>query len=227
MNYTWNFSSIIHYRDVLYHGFVNTVLLALVSIFSALVVGVFLALLRTGRISLLRVPAAIYVNFFRNIPFIVQLFWFFYAIPVMTSFQASPFFAAYFALTLYGGAYFAEILRAGLEGIAYGQWEAAKAIGLGYRRTMTDVILPQAIRRIIPPLTTEVIEMVKLTTIASSIAFGELLYAGKLVADQDFRPLEAYTAVAVVLIVLLCFLSGIGSWVERRLAIGVRPVKSR
>jgi len=222
MNYTWDFSSIVTYRHLLYQGLGNTLLLSTLSVASAMTIGLVLCLLKTSPILVLRLPANAFVNFFRNIPFIVQIFWLFYAIPVLTGLQAKPFLAAYIALSLYGGAYFAEIFRAGLQGVERGQWEAAKAIGLGYRATLKDVVIPQALRRVIPPLTTQVIELVKLTTVASSIAYAEVLYAGKLVADQDFRPLEAYTTVAVLLIALLCLVSLAGAWVESRLTLEAR-----
>jgi polar amino acid transport system permease protein len=185
-------------------------------------IGLLMCLMRTSPSRIARVPATIFVNFFRNIPFIVQLFWLFYAIPILTGMQAKPFLAAYIALSLYGGAYFTEIFRAGLQSVEKGQWEAAKAIGLGYASTLNQVIVPQAVRRVLPPLTTQVIELIKLTTVASSISYAELLYSGKLVADQEFRPLEAYTTVAIILILLLCLVATAGAWLENRLKIEVR-----
>lgn len=222
MTYTWDFSSIITYRHLLYQGLGGTLLLSAVSVASAVAIGLVMCLLRTAPSKALSLPATVFVNFFRNIPFIVQLFWLFYAIPVLTGLQAKPFLAAYLALSLYGGAYFTEIFRAGLLGVEKGQWEAAKAIGLGHASTLVRIVVPQAIRRVVPPLTTQVIELIKLTTVASSIAYAELLYAGKLVADQDFRPLEAYTTVAILLILLLSLVSVIGAWFESRLAIETR-----
>lgn len=217
MTYHWNFSSIVQYRQLLYQGLAGTLQLGAISLLSALLIGIVIGLLRTSQPTGLRLVAGIYVGFFRNIPFLVQLFWFFYAIPVLTGIQAKPFFASWIALSLYGGAYFGEIYRAGIQSVERGQWEAARAIGLGYVDVMRSVVLPQAIRRMIPPLTTQAIELVKLTTVASTIAYFELLYSAKLVSDQDLRPLEAYTAVAVILISLLLVLSFIAARLERRL----------
>lgn len=217
MTYHWNFSSIVQYRQLLYQGLAGTLQLGAISLLSALLIGIVIGLLRTSQPTGLRLVAGIYVGFFRNIPFLVQLFWFFYAIPVLTGIQAKPFFASWIALSLYGGAYFGEIYRAGIQSVERGQWEAARAIGLGYFEVMRSVVLPQAIRRMIPPLTTQAIELVKLTTVASTIAYFELLYSAKLVSDQDLRPLEAYTAVAVILISLLLVLSFIAARLERRL----------
>jgi polar amino acid transport system permease protein len=219
MTYHWNFASVIQYRQTLYEGLGGTLQLGALSLFSALVIGILIGVLRTSEFSTLRNVGIVYVGFFRNIPFLVQLFWFYYAIPVLTGIQAKPFVASWIALSLYGGAYFGEIYRAGIQSIEKGQWEAARAIGLGYIEIMRNVVMPQAIQRMIPPLTTQAIELVKLTTVASTIAYFELLYSAKLVSDQDLRPLEAYTAVAFILISLLLVLSFLAARLERRLRI--------
>lgn len=217
MTYHWNFNSIIQYRQILYQGLAGTLQLGALSLASALLIGMLIGVLRTSQSAGPRWFAGLYVGFFRNIPFLVQLFWFFYAIPVLTGIQAKPFFASWIALSLYGGAYFGEIYRAGIQSVEKGQWEAARAIGLGSFEVMRSVVLPQAVRRMIPPLTTQAIELVKLTTVASTIAYFELLYSAKLVSDQDLRPLEAYTAVAVILVSILLVLSFIAARLERRL----------
>ena len=217
MTYHWNFTSIIQYRSLLYEGLGGTLQLGVASLLSALLIGILVGLLRTSQPAGQRTIASVYVGFFRNIPFLVQLFWFYYAIPVLTGVQAKPFVAAWIALSLYGGAYFGEIYRAGIQSIEKGQWEAARAIGLGYFEVMRSVVLPQAIRHMIPPLTTQAIELIKLTTVASTIAYFELLYSAKLVSDQDLRPLEAYTSVAVILISILLVLSFLAARLERRL----------
>jgi len=139
-----------------------------------------------------------------------------HGIPVLTGVQAKPFVAAWVSLSLYGGAYFGEIYRAGIQSIEKGQWEAARSIGLGCFRLMRYVVMPQAMGRMIPLLTTQAIELIKLTTVASTIAYFELLYSAKLVADQDLRPLEAYTAVAVILTGILLVLTAVAAYFEKR-----------
>ena len=140
--------------------------------------------------------ATAYVELFRNTPALIQLLWFYYALPVLTGYQTGPFTAAAVALSLYMGAYSAEIYRSGIESIEHGQWEAGRAIGLTTRQVLARVVLPQAIRRMVPAFTNQAIELVKTTAIASFIAYGELLYHGKLLADIEFRPIEAFTVVA-------------------------------
>lgn len=217
MGYAWDFSSVLRYKHVLIEGLLGTLTLAALAVATAMVVGIIVALCRISSTRLLAWPAAAIIAFFRNIPYIVQLFWFFYAVPVIFGVQASPFLAAYVSLSLYGGAYFAEIYRAGIRSLDRGQWEGAKAIGLPMGGVMRHVILPQALRRTVPALTTQTIEMVKLTTVASSVAYFDVLYAGKLIADQDFRPIEAYTSVAILLIGALLILSWAASRLETRL----------
>jgi len=222
MNYQWDFSSVLRYQNLLWDGLWGTALLSFSGVICAMIIGLVVVLARLSPYILLRAPAVGFVNFFRNIPFIVQLFWFFYAVPVLTGFQASPFLAAFSALSLYGGAYFAEIYRAGIQSLEQGQWEGAKAIGLGEFATLRYVILPQALRRIVPPLTTQIIELAKLTTVASTIAYFELLYAGKLIADQDLRPIEAYTTVAFILITIFIIVSFLSVRIERRFQASAR-----
>lgn len=222
MTYQWDFSSIIRYRQVLWDGFLGTLQLGTIAVVCAMIVGLVVGLARISEARVLRIPAIVFINFFRNIPFIVQLFWFYYAVPIVTGFQANAFAAALAALTLYGGAYFAEIYRSGIQSVEKGQWEGASAIGLSRAGVMRYVVLPQAIRRMIPPLTTQIIELAKLTTVASTIAFFELLYAGKLVADQDFRPIEAYTSVALILVTLFLLLSFISARLEDRFSFSSR-----
>jgi len=217
MGYDWDFSSVLRYKHILLEGLAGTLILAALAVATAMAVGVVVALCRISGARALRWPAAAIIAFFRNIPYIVQLFWFFYAVPVIFGVQASPFLAAYLSLSLYGGAYFAEIYRAGIRSIDLGQWEGAKAIGLTAGGVLRHVILPQAMRRTVPALTTQTIEMVKLTTVASSVAYFDILYAGKLIADQDFRPIESYTSVAVLLIGALLILSWAASRLETRL----------
>lgn len=220
MRYQWDFSSVIQYRHVLWEGLIGMAHLALVSVLSAILLGAVIVAARMSKVVPLVGLATLLVAFFRNIPYIVQLFWFFYALPALTQMQATPFYAAFISLTVYGGAYFSEIYRAGINSLDRGQWEAAKAIGMSSTKALRYVILPQAMRRTLPALTTQVIELVKLSTVASSIAYFELLSAGKLIADQELRPIEAYTAVAFILITILMILAFMSSRLEARLARG-------
>jgi polar amino acid transport system permease protein len=131
--------------------------------------------------------------------------------------QPNAYVAASTAISLYAGAYLAEIFRSGIQSIEKGQWEAGRAIGFGYLALMRWVVLPQAVRNVFPPLTNQVMEIVKTTTVASTIAYGETLYAAKVLSDQEFRPIETYTAVGVFFILLLLLVSAASTLLERRL----------
>ena len=168
--------------------------------------------------STLRFIGTFYVETIRNTPGLVQLIWVYFALPILTGMQSSAWVAAAVSLSIYTGAYSAEIYRAGISSIELGQWEAARALGFGYRDQMRYVILPQALLRMIPAFGNRAIELAKATTLASTIAFGELLYTAKTIAEDQMRPLETYTAVTVIFTAVLLPVSYFFVWLERRLA---------
>jgi polar amino acid transport system permease protein len=141
----------------------------------------------------------------------------FYALPILTGMQSSPWVASVVSLSLYTGAYSAEIYRAGIASIESGQWEAARALGFGYRNQMRYVVLPQALMRMVPAFGNRAIELAKATTLASTIAFGEVLYTAKTIAEDQYRPLETYTAVTLLFTAILLPLSYACIRLERRL----------
>ena len=148
---------------------------------------------------------------------LVQIFWWYFTLPILTAIQPNAFIASGIAISCYAGAYLTEIFRSGIASVERGQREAARAIGFGQWRTMTLVILPQAFRRILPPFTGQVLEIVKTTTVASTIAYGELLYSAKLISEQEFRPIEAYTGVGLFFIGARLLVTSASNLLERRL----------
>ena len=124
--------------------------------------------------------------------------WFFFAFPIVSPFEIDAFSAAALALSLNTAAFSAEIYRGGIQSIAPAQWEAGRALGMTYPQLMRRVILPQAVRRMIPAFTNRGIELVKMTTLASTIAFAELLHEAKTLSAINFNPIEAYTTVALI-----------------------------
>ncbi|MDH4108099.1 MAG: amino acid ABC transporter permease [Gammaproteobacteria bacterium] len=159
---------------LLLSGLGVTARLGLVSIAAGLVLGLFVALARIYSVQPFRLLARIYIDIFRSVPLLVLLIVVYYALPFV-GLRLSPFMSAACALTLVSGAYAAEIFRAGIEAIPRGQFEASQALGLSYRHMMTDVILPQAIRIVIPPLTNNCINVIKDTALASVVAMPDLL----------------------------------------------------
>ncbi|MDP3958534.1 MAG: amino acid ABC transporter permease [Pseudorhodobacter sp.] len=170
----FNVPVLIRTFPLLMSGLWITLQIGVVSIVAGLVLGLILALVRLYAATWLQVVAKIYINFMRSIPLLVLLIIIYYALPFV-GIRLSPFLSAVSALSLVSAAYTAEIFRAGIEAIAKGQFEASAALGLGYRHTMVDVILPQAIRIVIPPLTNNCINVMKDTALASVVAMPDLL----------------------------------------------------
>ena len=170
----FNVPVLIRTFPLLMSGLWITVQIGVVSIIAGLVLGMVLALVRLYAAPWLQVIAKLYINFMRSIPLLVLLIIIYYALPFV-GIRLSPFMSAVSALSLVSGAYTAEIFRAGIEAIPKGQFEASSALGLGYRHMMVDVILPQAIRIVIPPLTNNCINVIKDTALASVVAMPDLL----------------------------------------------------
>ena len=218
MTYQWDFSAVWRNWAILLDGLINTLLLSVSAITCGLVVGLVLALMRLSGRPPLAWPAVAVIEFFRATPPLVHLFWVFYALPQLTGLALSPFLAALLALSVQSGAFFAEVYRGGIQSIERGQWEAGRAIGMGYSRLMRRIILPQAVRRMVPPFVERSFELVKTTTLAATLAYGELLYRAMTLSTQTFRPLEIYTAIAVIYFVVLFAASLVVRRVEARLA---------
>jgi polar amino acid transport system permease protein len=162
-----------------------------------LALGLVLALMKYSRHPLLYWPATVYIEFFRTTPPLVQIVWLYYGLPLLTGFDLGALGAAAVALGLNIAAFYAEILRAGIIQVHRTQWQAARVLGLDLKDTLRFVILPQALRNVLPPMGTTTIYLIKDTALASAIGTPELLRIGQLIAVETFRPVEALTIVAV------------------------------
>ncbi|MBR0642344.1 amino acid ABC transporter permease [Plastoroseomonas hellenica] len=214
----WDFAFLIDQRHFILQGLLGTLRLAVVSLVAGTVIGLVGATARLSGSAILRAVGTGYVEFFRNIPVLVQIFWLYFSIPILTGVQPNAYAAAAIATSLYAGAYLTEVFRSGIASIEKGQWDGARAVGFGHGMTMRYVVLPQAFRRVLPAFTNQVLEIVKTTSVASTIAYAELLYSAKLLSEQEFRPIEAYTAVGAAFILVLLPTSAIAGLMERRLA---------
>jgi polar amino acid transport system permease protein len=193
----FNFRIVIDYLPDLLAGARLTLLLSLSSVTIGLGMGLLLALARYSRQPLVDWPAYVFIEFFRTTPPLVQIVWFYYGLPLIIGEDIGAFGAAALALGLNIAAFFAEIFRAGIAGVDHTQWQAARVLGLGRVDTVRLVILPQALRNVLPPIGTTVIYLIKGTALASAIGIPELLRVGQLVANETFRPIESLTAVAI------------------------------
>ena len=197
-----------------------TVQLGLASIIAGLVLGLAVSLLRIYGPAPLATIAKIYIDVFRSIPILVLLILVYYALPFV-GVRLTSFWAAWLSLTLVSGAYTAEIFRAGIEAIPKGQFEASQALGLGYRHMMVDVVLPQAIRIVIPPLTNNCINVIKDTALASVVAMPDLLKQATQAQALAANPTPLIGA-ALIYLVLLWPLVALVSRLERRFKGGMR-----
>lgn len=167
------------------------------------VFGLFVGAARFSGKAWLYYPATVFVEVFRNTPVLVQIMWFFFAFPIISPFRIDAFTAASLGLTLNTIAFSSEIYRGGLQSISKGQWEAGKALGMSYTDQMRRVILPQVVRRMLPAFMNRAVELFKMTSLASVIAYGELMYQAKVVSTIDFNPIEMYTTVALIFFAVL------------------------
>lgn len=198
MDHIWNFAPVLASWPLLLEGLLNTLRLAAITLGLGLTLGLFVGAARFSALPLLRWPAVAFIEIFRNTPVLVQIMWFFFAFPLIAPIRVSPFEAAVLGLALNTTAFAAEIYRAGLQSIHRGQWEAARALGMTHVQQMRRIILPQAVRRMIPAFMNRAVELLKMTSLASVIAYGELMHQAKTVATFHFNPIETYTVVALV-----------------------------
>ena len=203
MDYNWDFASILVYKQLFWIGLQNTLILGSVCLVLGLFFGLFVGAARFSGKAWLYYPATVFVEVFRNTPVLVQIMWFFFAFPIIAPFRIDAFTAASLGLTLNTIAFSSEIYRAGLQSIAKGQWEAGKALGMSYSEQMRRVILPQSIRRMLPAFMNRAVELFKMTSLASVIAYGELVYQAKVISTIEFNPIETYTTVALVFFAIL------------------------
>jgi len=196
------FAKILGYLPDLIRGVGITLELGLISAGTGLVLGLALALMKYSRVPLLYWPAAVYIEFFRTTPPLVQIVWLYYGLPLLTGYDLGALGAAAVALGLNIAAFYAEIMRAGIVGVHRTQWQAARVLGLGLTDTLRYDVLPQALRNVLPPMGTTTIYLIKDTALASAIGTPELLRIGQLIAVETFRPVETLTIVAILYFVV-------------------------
>jgi len=203
MDYNWDFATIIQSWPVYWTGLQGTLLMFAVTVALGMSGGFVIGVLRYLKHPLAAWPARAFVELFRNVPVLVQIVWFYYAFPILTGIETSPFLAAVLGISLNTMAFSAEIYRAGIQSIDAGQWEAGKAIGMNFQQTLRRIIMPVALKRVLPALTNRGIEVFKMSTLASVVAYVETLNQAKLIADLNYNPIESYTAVAIIFFVVL------------------------
>src|SRR6059058_536411 len=196
----------------------GTLRLAVPAIVLGFALGIAVGLARLAQAAWIRVPATMYVEFFRGVPLVMVIFWIWFIIPQLLRLPIPEYGVALTAFVIFEAAYFGEIVRAGIQSVPRGQVEAATAVGLTGAQTMRFVILPQAIRNMVPSLVTQMIVLFKDTSLASIIGYVDLTKAAQIVNNREIRPFELYLFIAVVYFIFTYSMSRIAGRFERRLA---------
>ncbi|MBC7942402.1 MAG: amino acid ABC transporter permease [Chitinophagaceae bacterium] len=181
--------------------------------------GIALAVMRLSPMRSLSLLAAFYVNGIRAVPLIMVIFWIYFLLPVLTGLQIGAFNAALVAFVIFEAAYFSEIIRAGIQGVSSGQLQAALASGMGYVQGMRLVVLPQAVRKMLPVLLTQGIALFQDTSLVYVVGLMDFLTAASTIATRDGRLVELYTFAALVYLLLCLLAAGATELLRRRLAI--------
>ena len=193
-----------------------TIQITVLSTAIGFVIGLIVGVARISHVRLLRMLAEVYVEFFRGTPLLVQIFLFYFALPVLTGQRIDPFIAAISACGINSGAYVAEIFRAGIQSVDEGQMEAGRSLGMTWLQTMRYIIVPQAFKRVIPPLGNEFIAMLKDSSLVSVIGFEELTRRGQLIIAKTYGSFEIWMSVAVIYLVMTLTISRFVAYLERR-----------
>ena len=220
MNHRWNFDAVWANPEALLAGAAGTLRIFVICLVLGLSLGLLVGLGRYSTRRWIYLPVSAFVEFFRNTPVLVQILWFYFALPMLLPVEISPLMAAALGISLNSAAFSGEIFRGGIQSLERGQWEGAQALGMTQGQAMRRIILPQAVKRMLPALTNRAIEIFKMSTLASAVAYVELLQQGKLIASIHYNPIEAYTVIALLFFVLLYPLVQATYVLERRLRVG-------
>lgn len=190
----------------------------LITIVLSLPIGILLAVVRISKVAVFRKLAEIYIYVMRGTPLMLQIMFIYYGLPLMLNVQISDFPAAILAFVANYAAYFAEIFRGGIQSIPKGQYEGAKVLGFTYRQTMWHIVLPQVVKRVIPPLGNETITLLKDTSLVYILAMNDLMRVTRAFVQRDFDTMPFLVA-AVFYLVCTAILTKILAYVEKRYAV--------
>jgi len=211
-----DFSFLQVYQDSFINGFLMTLSVSITALFLSLLIGIVIATFRFSRVTLLEWIGTAYVEFFRNTPIVIQVFFFYFGL-ASVSINLSKFTVGSLGLAIYTGAFIAEAIRAGILSIDPGQMEAARSSGLSYVQAMRYVILPQALKIVIPPVGNQFLNLVKNSSVLAIIAGGDLMYAAD-EASVDYDVIPIYIVIAILYLLITVPLSMVIHYLERRWA---------
>lgn len=197
-----------------------TIELAVISLILAVVIGIILGIFSISTIKILRGISTIYIYIIRGTPLMIQALFLFFGVGQALGIKFDPMIAGIITLSANAAAYMAEIFRGGIQAIDNGQMEAARSLGLSYSKAMRKVILPQAIKIMIPSILNQFIVTLKDTSILTVISIRELTESGKIIIARNYKPLQMYAIVACMYFVLITVLTLVSSYIERRSSYG-------
>jgi polar amino acid transport system permease protein len=222
MTYQFRFDVVWNNMPFLMEGLWLTLTISFLALTISMVLGLLVAVVRLSKNRGVSLIAATYVELFRDTPVLVQLFWVYYVLPILLGIQISAFGAALIGLTLHSAAFLGEIYRAGIQAVPSGHVEAAKVLGLKPVQTFVRIVMPQAFRTILPPLVNNFVDLIKLSSLASVFAVGEVTRKATELSAATFRPLEIFSFIALIYFFICWPLSMAMRHMERRLHVHVR-----
>lgn len=213
-----DFSFVSEYSGYFVEGTINTLIIAASAVLIGTIIGAFLGLMKISRSKVFRFIASVYIEILRGTPILVQLYIVYFAIPMMFKISINPLTAGIITLSLNSGAYVAEIIRAGVNSIDKGQMEAARSLGMSHWQAMRLIIMPQAIKNILPALANEFITIIKESSIASVIGVNEIMYKANSIRGNLARAFEPLIIAAAIYFILTFTLSKAVGYLERRMS---------
>jgi polar amino acid transport system permease protein len=216
--YTFRWDVVFDNLPFLLSGLGNTLLISAITLVTSIFLGMAVALADMSRFWPLRLVGQVWGDVIRNTPILVQLLWTYYVLPIVFNIDISAFLACVIGLSVYSSAFIAEVYRAGIQSVSKGHREAAQVLGLSSFNSFVRIVMPQAFRTILPPLASNFVQLIKYSSLASVISVNEITRRATELSSTTFRPLEIFSFVALVYLVICWPLAqGIRLW-ERRLA---------
>lgn len=217
---SFNFSLVWENLPLLLNGVLVTIKITAMAVGCGFFLGLLTSIGNLSRYWSIRALAKIYVHVIRGTPLLVQIFIIYFALPTIINHPIDPYIASVTACSINSGAYVAEIFRAGLQSVDKGQMEAGRSLGLSWGQTMRSIIIPQAFRNVIPALGNEFIAMLKDSSLVSAIGFVELMRQGQLIIARTYSPMEIWSTVAILYLIMTQTISQTVAYVERRNKVG-------
>jgi polar amino acid transport system permease protein len=220
MAYTFRFDAVYNNLPFLLDGIYLTLFISGLSLVLSMFLGLIVAVGRLSSSRVLSLVSAAYIEVFRDTPVLVQLFWVYYVLPILLGIRIDALTASIVGLTLHSAAFLSEIYRAGIQTVPVGHIEAAQVLGLSRVQTFIRIVMPQAVRNVLPPLVNNLIDLIKLSSLSSVFAVGEITRKAGELSASTFRPLEIFTFIAILYFMICWPLSLLIRGLERRLRFG-------